>query len=138
MENGWRVVGIDAFTDYYDIQLKKNRNQLLQKYKLFSPVEGRIEDTNILKNILDQFEPNILIHLAAQAGVRYSRENPKSYLETNLIGSFNILDLIKERKPEHILIASSSSVYGYTDNMPLMKIKKVIFNYLSMVQQKKH
>ena len=127
LENGWRVVGIDAFTDYYDIQLKKNRNQLLQKYKLFSPVEGRIEDTNILKNILDQFEPNILIHLAAQAGVRYSRENPKSYLETNLIGSFNILDLIKERKPEHILIASSSSVYGYTDNMPFNENQKSDF-----------
>ena len=124
LENGWRVVGIDAFTDYYDVLLKKNRNQLLQKYKLFFSVKGRIENSNILKKILDKFEPNILIHLAAQAGVRYSRDNPKSYLETNLIGSFNILDLIKERKPEHLLIASSSSVYGYTENIPFDENQK--------------
>ena len=134
---GFRVVGLDAFTDYYDVSLKRKRNELLCGYGNFTSVEGRLEDYNLLKKIFDDFKPEIVIHLAAQAGVRYSRENPRSYLETNLVGSFNILDLVKNYEVKHLLIASSSSVYGANKVLPFKENDKCDFQLSFYASTKK-
>ena len=137
LKNGWSVVGLDAFTDYYDVSIKRKRNKLLCHSNYFTSIEGRLEDHDLLKNIFDTYKPEIVIHLAAQAGVRYSRENPRSYLETNLVGSFNILDLVKNYKVKHLLIASSSSVYGANKVLPFNENDKCDFQLSFYASTKK-
>lgn len=124
LENNWKVAGVDGHTDYYDINLKKSRCNELIKSKKFVPFFGMLEDKNFISNCVDTFKPSIIIHLAAQAGVRYSIENPRSYIDSNIIGTFNILEISKNFKIKHLLVASSSSVYGSIKIMPFNEKQK--------------
>ena len=112
------IHGVDALTPYYDINLKKNRNDILQAHKNYSFSKVRIENEKKIKNIFKEFKPDIIIHLAAQAGVRYSITNPESYLQSNLIGTFNILEAVRQYGCDHLMMASTSSVYGGNTKMP--------------------
>ena len=124
LANEWKVVGLDAMTDYYDVELKKNRMKILRKESNFFGYTGFIQDQNLLDKIFHSHNPLIIVHLAAQAGVRYSIENPRSYVEANLVGTFCILELARKFKPVHLLMASTSSVYGTNKEMPFDENQK--------------
>ena len=111
-------------TDYYDVNLKKARLKLLEKNSNYFNYIGFIQDQKLLDEIFINHKPNIIIHLAAQAGVRYSITNPVSYVESNLIGTFNILEIARKYKPYHLLMASTSSVYGSNKDYPLHENQK--------------
>ena len=111
-------------TDYYDINLKMARQKLLCENADFYNHEGMVQDSKLLNDICANYKPNVIIHLAAQAGVRYSIENPISYVESNLIGTFHILEIARRYKPDHILMASTSSIYGSNKDMPLHENQK--------------
>ena len=116
------VLGVDGITDYYDINLKIERNKILKKYKNFKFFKFMIENNAKLEKICFKHKPNFIIHLAAQAGVRYSFENPKVYVKSNLDGFFNILEIAKNIQPKHLIIASTSSVYGSNKSMPFKEV----------------
>ena len=120
----WKVIGFDAMTNYYDVNLKKDRHSILKKNPAFLAYKGLIQDPKLLNEVYERHKPNIIIHLAAQAGVRYSIDNPISYVESNLIGTFHILELARKYKPQHLLMASTSSVYGSNKDMPLHENQK--------------
>ena len=124
LDEGYYVIGIDSITDYYDVELKLSRLRILKKYKDFAEVKLDITNFNSLEKIFKQYRPEFIVHLAAQAGVRYSIENPRSYLNSNIIGTFNILEMIKKYDVSHTLIASTSSVYGSNTEMPFEEIQK--------------
>ena len=124
LEKGNKVHGYDSMNSYYDVKLKKDRNKILKKYKNFSFTRSKIENKKILEKIFKVFKPNIVIHLAAQAGVRYSLENPDVYLDTNILGTFNIIKIAKKIKVKHLIIGSSSSVYGANKKIPFQEIDK--------------
>ena len=124
LDEGYYVIGIDSITDYYDVELKLSRLRILKKYKDFAEVKLDITNFNSLEKIFKQYRPEFIVHLAAQAGVRYSIENPRSYLNSNIIGTFNILEMIKKYNVSHTLIASTSSVYGSNTEMPFEEIQK--------------
>ena len=112
LKKGHKILGYDSINDYYDVNLKFSRNRILKTFKNFSFIKGELEDQKKLnKNVLS-FRPEIIIHLAAQAGVRYSLDAPRKYLSSNIIGTFNIIEIAHKIKVKHLLIASSSSVYG--------------------------
>ena len=111
LENNWEVVGIDALTTYYDVAYKKKRQDILKKFKNFSVYNKNIEEENFLNDIVEKYKPNIVLHLAAQAGVRHSLENPEAYLYSNLIGTYKVLEATKNNKIDHLIMASSSYVY---------------------------
>lgn len=118
LAGGYRVVGVDALTDYYDVDLKMARQRLLMASDSFSVVNDRIESRSVLADVFALDRPSIVIHLAAQAGVRYSIENPRTYLESNICGTFELLEAARANPPEHLLLASTSSAYGASVNMP--------------------
>ena len=118
LDEGWRVVGIDALTEYYDVGLKTRRHAMLAQSEAFRPVVARIEEPGRLEALLADEAPQVVVHLAAQAGVRYSFENPRSYLEANLVGTFELLEAARAHPPAHLLLASTSSVYGANAEMP--------------------
>jgi UDP-glucuronate 4-epimerase len=120
----WKIIGLDAMTDYYDVSLKNARQKLLCANLNFYNYKGLVQDTKLLDEIYSLHNPNIVIHLAAQAGVRYSIDNPMSYVESNLIGTFHILEMARKYKPNHLLMASTSSVYGSNKDMPLHETQK--------------
>lgn len=124
LNKGFNVLGYDGFTDYYDVKLKQARNKILENYNNFTSIHGLLEDIEKINNIADQFKPEIIIHLAAQAGVRYSLENPRSYINTNIIGTFNIMEIAKNCQVEHLLMASTSSVYGSNTKLPFVENEK--------------
>ncbi len=124
MINQWKVVGLDSFTNYYDISLKKDRHSILEKYANFFGNYGDLNDIKLLHKLFNQHKPNVIVHLAAQAGVRYSIDKPYSYVESNLIGTFNLLELAKNLNPNHLLIASTSSVYGNNKKLPFDEKQK--------------
>lgn len=111
-------------TDYYDLNLKEARQKLLCGEKNFYNYKGMVQDFKLVNEIFTNHKPSIVIHLAAQAGVRYSIENPISYVESNLLGTFYILEMAKKHKPEHLLIASTSSVYGNNSKLPFSENHK--------------
>lgn len=115
---GHRVHGYDGMTPYYDVALKRQRHAMLLQTPGFSATEAMLEDMATLDRVADDFAPEVIIHLAAQAGVRYSLSHPRSYVETNFIGSFNVLEVAKRLGVRHLLIASTSSVYGANPEMP--------------------
>jgi len=119
LAQGHRVVGYDGMTDYYDVALKRRRHGLLLEHPGFTAIEGMLEDKALLERGIATFAPEIVIHLAAQAGVRHSIEAPQDYVSSNLVGSFNLLEAVRVHKPNHLLIASTSSVYGGNGTMPL-------------------
>ena len=112
-------------TDYYDVKLKNARQKLLCENLNFYNYNGLVQDTKLLNEIFSLYKPNIVIHLAAQAGVRYSIDNPISYVESNLIGTFHILEMARKYKPDHLLMASTSSVYGSNKDIPLNETQKM-------------
>ena len=124
LDKGHSVHGFDSMNKYYDIKLKKNRYQILSKYKKFSFTKGNVENQKILTKSILKFKPKIIIHLAAQAGVRYSIEKPRLYIDSNIVGTFNIIELAKKVNIKHLLIASSSSVYGANKKLPFKEIDK--------------
>lgn len=118
LADGHVVVGYDAMTDYYDPLLKRARVAELTKSNGFTAIEARLEDMEALEHAADLAQPDVVVHLAGQAGVRYSIENPRAYVESNLVGSFNLLEVVRRVKPRHTLLASTSSVYGANERMP--------------------
>ena len=124
LNKGIKVHGFDSMNTYYDLKLKKNRLNILKKYKNFSFTKGLLENEKVLSNSISKFKPSIIIHLAAQAGVRYSLENPKNYLNSNIVGTFNILKNAHKINIKHLIIGSSSSVYGANKKIPFQEIDK--------------
>ena len=124
LQEGFAVVGFDALTDYYDVRLKERRHQMLLQNQHFSAHIGRLEDFTALHALALSEKPDIIVHLAAQAGVRYSLENPRAYLESNVVGTFNVLEIARELAIEHLLMASTSSVYGANEEMPFTEREK--------------
>ncbi|MGH2342672.1 NAD-dependent epimerase/dehydratase family protein [Segnochrobactraceae bacterium EtOH-i3] len=118
LADGHEVVGFDGMTSYYDVTLKQRRHAILADYAGFQPVIAMLEDQEALQRAGELARPDVIVHLAAQAGVRYSLENPRAYVDSNLIGSFNVLELARTLKPRHLLLASTSSVYGANPDMP--------------------
>ncbi|MBF9048490.1 SDR family NAD(P)-dependent oxidoreductase [Roseobacter sp. HKCCD9010] len=124
LADGWRVVGIDALTDYYDVALKTRRHAMLLQNQRFQAVTERIEAEDLLQTLFEEHRPDAVIHLAAQAGVRYSIDNPESYVQANLIGTFRLLEAARAYPPAHMLLASTSSVYGANTVMPYAETAK--------------
>ena len=124
LDEGHSVTGFDGMTPYYDVALKHSRNALLQRYDAFRFHIGQLEDMDALRRAADSAMPDVIVHLAAQAGVRYSIDNPRSYTESNLVGSFNVLELARDLKPRHLLLASTSSVYGANEQTPFVETDK--------------
>ncbi len=124
LDDGHFVVGFDGMTPYYDIKLKEKRVAILSRSNGFKAVTGMLEDQEALEKAAELAEPEVIIHLAAQAGVRYSLENPRSYIDSNVVGSFNVLDLAKRLRPKHLLLASTSSVYGANEKIPFAEADK--------------
>ena len=124
LEKGHSVHGFDSMNNYYDVKIKKARYKILSKYKKFFFTKGKLESQKILSKSILRFRPKIIIHLAAQAGVRYSIEKPRAYLDSNIIGTYNIIELAKKIDVKHLLIASSSSVYGANKKLPFKEIDK--------------
>ncbi len=124
LNEGFKVCGYDAFTDYYDLNLKYDRHNILLKNPNYIGIQGKLEDNEKLKNLANTFKPDIIIHLAAQAGVRHSLEKPRSFIDSNIIGTFNIMEIARKHNIKHLLIASTSSVYGANINIPYREIDK--------------
>ncbi|RYE57473.1 MAG: NAD-dependent epimerase/dehydratase family protein [Rhizobiaceae bacterium] len=115
LTEGHAVTGFDGLTPYYDVALKQRRHAILAEYAGFTPVIGMLEDIDALARAGAVARPDIIIHLAAQAGVRYGLENPASYIQSNVVGSWNVLELARQLRPAHLMLASTSSVYGAND-----------------------
>ena len=124
LNEGFHVSGYDGLTSYYDVNLKIKRNEILSQNTKFSFTKGMLEDQNKLEKLFNDYQPEIIIHLAAQAGVRYSLENPRSYIDSNIIGTFNVIELAKKYRVKHLLMASTSSVYGSNIDMPFRETSK--------------
>ena len=118
LEAGCRVIGIDNLNDYYDIKLKEARLEKLNQFDKFTFIKGDISDKTTILNIFELYKPNIVVNLAAQAGVRYSIENPDVYIQSNIVGFFNILEACRNYPVDHLVYASSSSVYGSNKKVP--------------------
>ena len=121
---GWQVHGYDGITDYYDVGLKHARHARLLQNPGFAATEAMLEDVTTLDAAIDGFAPDVIIHLAAQAGVRYSLENPRSYVESNVVGTFNVMEVARRLAVEHLLMASTSSIYGANEDMPFAETDK--------------
>jgi UDP-glucuronate 4-epimerase len=124
LEKGYVVHGYDGITDYYDVNLKNKRHEMLGKNPGFSKTIGMLEDYEMLSKASADFRPNVIVHLAAQAGVRYSLENPRAYIDSNIIGTFNVMEVAKVGNVDHLLMASTSSVYGANEIMPFTENDK--------------
>lgn len=125
LEQGCRVIGIDNLNDYYDIRLKRTRLEMLEPYRGFTFVKSDLADTEAIDDIFDTYRPHVVVNLAAQAGVRYSLEHPDAYMQSNVMGFFNILEACRRRPVEHLLYASSSSVYGANRTVPFAESDRV-------------
>lgn len=124
LREGIQVHGFDGMTDYYDVNLKRRRHQMLFQSVNFGATEGLLEDQALLDRIADEFQPDVIVHLAAQAGVRYSLENPRAYLDANVIGTYNVMEAARRLGVRHLLMASTSSVYGANTQMPFVETEK--------------
>jgi UDP-glucuronate 4-epimerase len=124
LQQGWIVGGYDGMTDYYDVRLKEARCQLLRQHPGFSDTIGMLEDFETLSTAMNSFKPDVIVHLAAQAGVRYSLENPRAYIDANIVGTFNVMELARAHAVQHLLMASTSSVYGANETMPFDEHQK--------------
>ncbi|AJE46077.1 NAD-dependent epimerase/dehydratase family protein [Celeribacter indicus] len=124
LEEGWRVIGLDCLSDYYDVALKARREETLAAYDAYRSVHDKVETPGLLMRLFEEEKPDVVIHLAAQAGVRYSIENPRSYLESNIVGTFELLEAARAHPPRHMLLASTSSAYGANEAMPYRETDK--------------
>ena len=121
LREGHTVAGLDNFSPYYDTGLKRDRINLLTPSAAFSLIEANLADTRAMERLFNEEAPEVVIHLAAQAGVRYSLEHPQSYIQSNLVGFANILEGCRQRKVRHLVYASSSSVYGLNTTLPFVE-----------------
>ncbi len=119
------VIGLDNMNDYYDVRIKEERLSELQKNNNYTFIKGNIANKELINNLFEQYRPYIVVNLAAQAGVRYSITNPDAYIESNLIGFYNILEACRHYPVEHLVYASSSSVYGSNKKVPYSTDDKV-------------
>jgi len=124
LDRGHHIHGYDGITKYYDVRLKRERNKILKTYKNFSFTKAMLENEKTLKKVITKFKPKIIIHLAAQPGVRYSIEKPRTYLSSNITGTFNIIEAAHKAKVNHLIVASSSSVYGANKSIPYSETDK--------------
>jgi UDP-glucuronate 4-epimerase len=124
LEEGFRVDGYDGMTDYYDVVLKQRRHQILLQTPGFTATEDRLENYDRLLQVAEEFQPEVIVHLAAQAGVRHSLEHPRSYVESNVVGTFNVMEIARQHKVDHLLMASTSSIYGANEDMPFIETEK--------------
>jgi UDP-glucuronate 4-epimerase len=124
LSSGFQVHGFDGMTDYYDVSLKETRHKILRQFTEFNSTLAMLEDKEAVDNCFSNFCPDIVIHLAAQAGVRYSLENPRAYIDSNVCGTFNVMDAARLNSVKHLLIASTSSVYGANERMPFNEREK--------------
>ena len=119
LKKGYRVIGLDNYNKYYDVKLKKDRNKILKKFSNYKFIKIDIKRFKKLESILKNKKIHAIIHLAAQAGVRYSLKNPRSYIDNNILGYFNILEIAKKKKIKKFIYASTSSIYGIQKKFPL-------------------
>jgi UDP-glucuronate 4-epimerase len=124
LDAGWQVLGLDGMSDYYDVALKERRHAMLRQNQGFRAVEGLLEAPGLVRGLVEEFRPDVIVHLAAQAGVRYSIEAPRSYVDANLIGTFEVLEAARAFPPQHLLLASTSSVFGANTEMPYAETHK--------------
>jgi len=124
LDEGFAVFGFDGMTDYYDVSLKRRRHQMLLQNARFSACEAMLEDDEALRQAAEAFQPEAIVHLAAQAGVRYSLENPRAYIDSNVVGTFNVMEAARRLEVSHLLMASTSSVYGANEEMPFAETEK--------------
>ena len=120
-----KVVGLDNMNDYYDVRIKEARLEELQKFENYTFIKGNLADRALINSIFEQYHPDIVVNLGAQAGVRYSITNPDAYIESNMIGFYNILEACRHYPVEHLVYASSSSVYGSNKKVPYSTDDKV-------------
>ena len=122
---GIKVIGLDSVNDYYDVRIKDSRLKELEQFNNFTFIKGNLVDKELINKIFENYKPSVVVNLAAQAGVRYSIENPDAYIEANLIGFYNILEGCRHNPVEHLVYASSSSVYGSNKKVPYSTDDKV-------------
>ena len=120
-----KVIGLDNMNDYYDVRIKEARLAELQKFENYTFIKGNLADKALINSIFEQYHPDIVVNLGAQAGVRYSITNPDAYIESNVIGFYNILEACRHYPVEHLVYASSSSVYGSNKKVPYSTDDKV-------------
>lgn len=121
LDAGCAVHGFDGMTSYYDPALKSRRHAMLAARDAFSRTEAMLEELDTLRRAALDFCPDVIVHLAAQAGVRYSLENPRAYVDSNMIGTFNVLEIAREVGVSHLMVASTSSVYGANTKVPFVE-----------------
>ena len=124
LSEGFVVHGFDGMTDYYDVALKQRRHAILKQNQGFTATEAMLEDAQAFDVAADAFAPDIIVHLAAQAGVRYSLENPRAYIDANVVGTFKVMEAARRHAVQHLLMASTSSVYGANTEMPYREVMK--------------
>ena len=117
LQEGWSVTGLDGLTDYYDVRLTQRRLQMLGQHENFHSITAMLEDEAAVMESVAQAKPDVIVHLAAQAGVRYSLENPRAYIESNVLGTFNLMEAAWVHGVAHLMMASTSSVYGANTQM---------------------
>ena len=125
LEKGVKIIGYDNINEYYDVRLKYARLDILNQYENFTFIKGDLADKDKVNDLFETYKPEIVVNLAAQAGVRYSIENPQAYMDSNIIGFFNILEACRHYTVEHLVYASSSSVYGANKTIPFSTADKV-------------
>ena len=125
LAQGHIVGGYDGMTDYYEVRLKQRRHAMLNQHQGFSTTEAMLENEEQLKASISSFKPDVIVHLAAQAGVRYSIDNPRAYLDSNIVGTFNVMEAARAAGVQHLLMASTSSVYGANTDMPFTETERV-------------
>ncbi len=122
---GWQVVGIDCFSDYYEVALKERRAEMLSAHPGYTGIEGTIETRGALTRLFERHRFDLVVHLAAQAGVRHSIDSPRTYVDANLAGTLELLEAARAVPPKHVLLASSSSVYGANTKVPYAETDRV-------------
>ena len=118
LKKGYSVAGVDNMNDYYDVRLKYSRLEEIKSFQKFVFRKGDLADMEFIDEIFFDFKPDIVVNLAAQAGVRYSMENPKAYIQSNIVGFYNVLEACRRYPPRHLIYASSSSIYGANQKTP--------------------
>lgn len=127
LDEGHEVLGYDGLTEYYDPELKRRRLAILGEYGSFTSVVGMLENAELLTSVVEAYQPEFVVHLAAQAGVRYSIENPGAYISSNIQGTYNLLEALRFNQPDHLLFASTSSVYGANRDLPFQETDRTAY-----------
>ena len=127
LADGHEVVGFDGLTPYYDVRLKQARQRILQQYPRFRAVTGMLENADLVRSAVAGFAPEIVLHFAAQPGVRYSFEHPETYVASNFTGTFNLLEALRAAPPRHLVVASTSSIYGANPSVAFRETERTDF-----------